>query len=233
MVVDANDFYLPAGKQPNDSLVDASLWTHVQGFVRTNSAQRPFTGTHSWKLDASKGSLFVVKDNRGNLSLDTLHDTWHNHPMGAAILGGRMWFGDKPDPDEPYVLRSLVVDSWFGTEQAFLPLPSVFQGGGPTMGGGVALAKLASGGYLVVATGPGGNDNPPHTDFFFISATEGASGQRAALGTVAANGQYDMEIFGLPVVELGRGQRVQSSSESQFQWSENISIITECGSGDI
>ena len=112
--LDENDYHTPAGKQPNDSLVDLNVKTHVQGFVRTNSALHPYAGTHSFtNSDSAEGSLFVIEDN-GGFALDT----WNNHPSGAAILGARMWFGDELAPDEPYVLRSLVVDTWFDTEQA-------------------------------------------------------------------------------------------------------------------
>jgi hypothetical protein len=228
---DANDYYVPAGKQPNDSIVDVDVKTHVQGFVRTNSALRPYAGTHSWKDETSDpGSLFVVDD---DLELTQLHDTWNNHPTGAAILGSRMWYGDKPVDNSPYVLRSLIVDSIFDTTLTILPLPADFQGSGPTMGGGVGIAKLASGGYLLVATGPGGNDSPPHTDFFFMIGNEDVTGARSALGAEKANGEYDLEIMGLARWLNSDADNGFISSQSQFQWSENISVITECGSGDI
>jgi hypothetical protein len=230
---DANDYYTPAGQQPNDTFVDLNAWTHVQGFVRTNSATRPFALTHSFTdNDSNHGSLLLIQDDGGDLELDTLHQSWGKHPTGAAILGGRMWYGDKPDPDEPYALRSLVVDSWFGTPQEFLPLPDHFQGSGPTMGGGVALAKLASGGYLLVAVGPGGSDDDVHSDFFFMIGNDQGGGVRSELGT-AVGGQYDMEIFGLSRWWNANSENAFPASDSDLQFSENISLITECGTGDL
>lgn len=231
---DANDYYEPAVKQPNDSMVDLNVKTHVQGFVHTNSSFRPYAGTHSWKDSTSDpGSLFVVKNDGGDLELTQLHDTWDNHPTGASILGSRMWFGDKPVSDEPYVLRSLIVDSDFDTTQTILPLPKDFQGSGPTMGGGVGIAKLASGGYLLVAMGPGGNDSPPQTDFFFMIGNENAMGIRSVLGTEKIGGHFDVEIMGLARWHNSDADNGFVSSQSQFQWSENISVITECGTGDV
>jgi hypothetical protein len=228
-----HNYYLPANTTPSKSFVNAYAASHVQGFVHTNSTLHPYAGTYSNRSTTDKpGWLFVVDDHGGDLRLDSLHHTFSRHPTGASILGARMWYGDKLPEGGPYRLRSLIVDSWFSTDLGTLELPKAFEPG-PTMGGGVGLAKLASGGHLLITVGPGDNTEAPHWDFFFVMGKPNGPQSVSPLGTISPGGEYDANITALSRWRNSDANNGFVSSQSQFQWSENISVITECGTGDI
>jgi hypothetical protein len=81
--------------------------------------------------------------------------------------------------------------------------------------------------------GPGGNGDAPRTDFFFLIGNPTGNGSVAGLGAIDPGGKYDMQVIPLGRWKNSDANNGLSSSASELQWSENISVVTECGSGDI
>jgi hypothetical protein len=174
--------------------------THVQGFVRTNSARFPYAGSHSHKR---KGGIFVIKQDRdGKKYLSSLHQTPGRHPSGVHIvgkylmygLGNRLYFKDINSPNQRYDIS--------------LPLPK------PSFGGGLGVFKLADGRHLIVTSGPGGQDNRPRFNRFYV--LKSINGRPSSIRFIN-----------------------ESATKKPAQWpralsfSENLSLITECDTGDV
>ena len=172
---------------------------HVQGFVRTNSSKYPFAGSHSHK---TRGGIFVIENGRGGQSLTTLHSVSGRHPSGVHVIGkylvygvgNRLYFKDLNNPRRSADLS--------------LPLPK------PSFGGGLGVLKLNDDRHLIVTSGPGGQDNRPRFNRFYL---------------LKSNNGIPSSIDFLN----------ESATKKPAQWpstlgySENLSLITDCGSGDI
>jgi hypothetical protein len=133
-----------------------------------------------------------------------LHRTFSTHPSGIFALGQYVGMVDSTD-----IVR------FFDTRRALESHNLSFrmgaaEAGGPGVrdgNGGLAMAKLHGGGYLFVV-GQGGISNPSQdTYLFFVDGPLTAPHRRQYLGTIPYVG--------------GAGQ------------SENISLITECGTRQI
>lgn len=127
--------------------------THVQGFVRTNSRQFPYAGSHSHKR---KGGIFVVKQGaNGEQFLSSLHQTTGRHPSGVQIIGNYLIYGE-------------------GTRLFFKDMNSRNQNNdirltasGANFGGGLAIFKLTRNNHLLVTTGPGGQKRGTRYNRFY------------------------------------------------------------------
>lgn len=236
---DAGERYPPSLSQGRE-LSNSDLHSHVQGFVRTNSPARPLAGTYSGARALAQGALaiqpgfiFVVQEKNG-LKLAQLHRSWSRHPSGAAILGERLWFGDERDGIDDYVIRSLLVDGDEAAEQAYLPLSSAFQGDRPSVGGGLGLAKLTSGGYMLITVGPGGDEDNPLTNFFYLARQPNPeTGKLGRLGRVVVDGLYALDLVPLARWSLDDAIDHNEASSEEFKQSENVTVITECETGDL
>ncbi|WP_299875769.1 hypothetical protein [uncultured Cocleimonas sp.] len=174
--------------------------THVQGFVRTNSSLYPYAGSHSHK---KRGGIFVVKQSgNGTKYLSTLHRTKGRHPSGVHIIGKYLVYGLGKR------LHFMDINSQNQDLEFSLPIEKA------NFGGGLGIVKLADDRHLVVTTGPGGQDNRPRYNQFYILET--SNGRPSSLKLIN-----------------------QSSTQKPSKWpkglaySENLSLITECGTGDI
>ena len=174
--------------------------THVQGFVRTNSSLYPYAGSHSHK---KRGGIFVVKQGGdGKKFLSTLHQTQGRHPSGVHIIGKYLAYGLGNR------LYFMDINSQNQQVEFSLPIPNA------NFGGGLGIVKLADDRHLVVTTGPGGQDNRPRFNRFYV--LKSSNGRPSSLRLIN-----------------------ESSTKKPSQWprglafSENLSLITECGTGDI
>ena len=203
---------------------------HIQTFVRTNSSRIPYAGSHSHK---STGSIFFVERDGGANKLHSIYRSAHDHPSGVAVLGDGVFVAEGDD------LRRFRVSA-AGTskndDRFTVPKSDVnrsidpgddgrgLQGGG----GGVGLAKLADGSTFLIVTSPGGgfrdgstkaaredNDRPRYTRVY-----------RMLPNAFADNPQ---------MVFLGEWPHdgVSARPDSPRAYSENLSAVTECGTGHI
>ena len=245
-----NKRYDPSGRKPKHALENGDFHAHVQGFVKTNSPDLPFAGTYSGKAGVGKetdGVVFVVRKNGSRYELDALHEAWHQHPSGASILGRFLLFGDKVHADDRYALRLIDLDAHDVESTASVDLPtfclldecpSKDDESGTTMGGGVGMVQLGSGGWLLLTSGPGGkSDAPRATDFFYVIGKDapGAAG-RSALGEVDEAGLLDVEIEHLgrwtsPIP--GTPEDGDGAASSAYRFAENLTVLPECGTGEV
>lgn len=124
---------------------------HVQGFVRTNSDEFPYAGSHS---HTETGGIFVVKKTDSGLSLASLHTTEGAHPSGVHILGKYLVYGENGK----LVFKNL--ESTNQVDDIKLAINGAY-------GGGLGLIKLDNGQHLVISTGPGGEKNMDKKNHFF------------------------------------------------------------------
>jgi hypothetical protein len=175
--------------------------THVQGFVRTNSGRYPYAGTHSHKR---QGGIFLVAPNKqSDKHLAALFKSQSRHPSGAHAFGKYLVYGENGRVFLKDLNRPAAKDI-----SVKLPGPT------PNFGGGVGLVKLQDGTYLLLTTGPGGQDERPRFNRFYqLRGRDGRMEQ---------------------VRYLGQTNQVKPAQWPQgFRFAENLSMITECGSGDI
>ncbi|MEZ5537781.1 MAG: hypothetical protein R3F02_19435 [Thiolinea sp.] len=171
---------------------------HVQGFVRTNSGRYPFAGSHSHDL---KGSIFLIGQDRQNLA--ALLKTGSGHPSGVQAFGQYLVYGESG--------RVYLKDLNHPARQDMsLKLP----GPAANFGGGVGLIKLQDDTYLLVTTGPGGQDERPRYNRFYQLL-----GQNGRMEKIRYIGQSPQEK--------------PAQWPAGFRFAENLSLVTECGSGDI
>jgi hypothetical protein len=179
---------------------------HTQGFVRTNNPSVKYAMSHSDDWDGS--FTFVNSSN----SIHAMHLTASPHPSGLFTLGQYVGlvdgtnvvrFFDTRRSQESHLIRYTMSAETAGAGRT---------DSGPGVkdaNGGIAIAKLFHGGYLVVV-GQGGVSNPSQETYFYF--TEGKAigpNRQEYLGKAPYSGP------------AGAGQ------------SENVSIITECGTGQL
>lgn len=246
--------YPPSNLRPREAFSPNRIGKHVQGFIKTGAGS--YAGTYSHK---DKGSIFFIDYDAVNdrHRLDRLHEAWNDHPSGMSLLGKFVIFGDTREDQSGFSsgrdLRvmpvgglqtsstSLLVENWVTNGKTYN-----FEAGG-----GVGMVKLNSNGYLVIATSPGGPslsidtdldfefdtvtlENPPKkTDFFYVEGQPNSvsSELEKFASKLKENGFLDMNT-----VHLGRWTQDQfgeGPKQRKYQYSENLTVIPECGTGDI
>ncbi len=198
--------YPPSGLRPLDIFDGDPVYalgipdTHVQGFVRTNSDRFPYAGSHSHKR---RGGIFVVRQERdGKKYLSSLHQTQGRHPSGVHALGKYLLYGDKNrlvfkdlySPDQKSDIRLAIHNANFG--------------------GGLGAVRLSRNNYLLVTTGPGGQDAGARLNRFYH--VRGVGGRPTSMTYITESRMT--RALGWPRV---------------YGFSENLSLMTECGTGDI
>jgi hypothetical protein len=234
-----NRHYSPSGITPDEAYDEGGLDDfvgipeyHAQGFVHTNSSRWPFAMTHS---DDKDGSLAVIGvDSSGRLDLEAMHGTANTtHPSAAFTLGKYVGFTDgssrlrlvdlsrplesqniifdlpaevlpPPPPPDPFAIPCDGEQAAWGLCQPPPPPPSPRKVG--TAGGGIAAARLKSGAHLIV-----GAEGSSRGGTHFVLA-EGNVEQPSSIRYVGYT-SYD----GPPA----------------YIASENLSVVTECMTGDI
>ena len=176
---------------------------HIQGFSRTNSERFPFVGTHSHK---SKGGVFVVsRNNSGRKNLASLQQSKGGHPSGVQVIGRYLVYGSNGS----LIFKDINSPSNKHTTKIKITPREKF-----SFGGGLGLLRLSKNNLLVLTTGPGSQDSRPRYNYF-----------------------YHLKL------NKGVPTKLTFINKSQFtiprQWpkplrfSENLSLITECGTGDL
>jgi hypothetical protein len=188
---------------------------HVQGFTRTNSATFPFAGVYSGSEPTTpRGAVFFLSPETPS-QLRALHPTTSVHPTGLSVIGKYVAFADGNDV------------RLFDVERATSTQNLSFRPGEPgdpdrsnddgisTGGGGLALTKLASGKHLlVVHTGGSLKATPREIRFWELS------GPLERPTEIEYLGQWEY------VQDRSLGQ---PSFGSDYRFSENLSLVTECG----
>ena len=196
---------------------------HIQGLVRTNSSRYPYAGSHSHK---NNGSIFFIRaDDNGNHTLYSLHNSKHDHPSGVHVLGDGLYVAEGGR------LR------WFGISAAIdnqdkgyeIPKNDPRHKGLEGAGGGLGLAKLQDGSYLLVVTAPGDGfrlgttidglkENLEHkyTRFYRI------------IGSDAGHPTKPIQFIG-----EYKHEPLSKYPKTPMAYSENLSLVTECGTGHL
>lgn len=185
---------------------------HPQGFVRTNSSTLMYAGSHSQYEESKPGTIFIVRQAAdGKKSLAYLHRTRSRHPSGVHVIGKYLVFGERAGGRD--LLRVVDVDRAHVPQDVAHVMPAADQ---KLFGGGIGMARLAGGGWLLVSSQPGSRDaeRPRHHRFYRVT------------GDLASE----------TTIELLRQQTYANPAGfggKDFKYSENLSLVTECGTGDI
>ena len=202
---------------------------HIQTFVRTNSSRIPYAGSHSHK---STGSIFFIEREGTANKLLSIYRSADEHPSGVAVLGDGVFVAEGDD------LRRFRLSAVGKTQNDRFTVPKSdvnrsidpgddgrgLQGGG----GGVGLVKLADGSSLLIVTAPGNgfrdgitkaaredNERPRYTRLYrMLPNAFAADPQMVFLGEWTHDGNT-------------------AKPDSPRAYSENLSAITECGTGQI
>ena len=214
--------YGPDATKPFDAfdedspLADGASLSHAhpQGFVRTNSSRLMYAGSHSQYEHSKPGTIFVVRQRAdGKKFLAYLHRTKSRHPSGVHVLGKFLVFGERDGGRD--LLRVIDIDRAHVRQDIAHRMPTSDE---KLFGGGIGIARLAAGGWLLVATQPGDRDAERRRYHNFYKVTGNL--ERPA----------DLRI------ELLREQTYVNPARfggKERKWSENLSLVTECGTGDI
>ncbi len=229
---DGDRKYPPDNFQPEDAFkpFEAGIASkHIQGMVRTNDSTYPYAGSHSHE---NTGSIFFIRaDKSGNKNLFSLHRSNTHHPSGVAVLGDGLYVA------EGEYLRSFGIYSSIDNQNTRYLIPKVDprEKGLQGAGGGLGLAKLEDGGYLLVVTAPGDgfrigttieglrqNQEPRYTRFYRIV------GNNAGHPEKMKDGKLNIQFLG-----EWKHEGYSKYPDTPMAYSENLSVVIECGTGHI
>jgi hypothetical protein len=210
--------YKPDNATPQDILYDngrSTDWAgipnyHIQGFVHTNSGRFPYAASHS---DDRHGAIFILQQNPdGKKYLSTIHMTHHRHPSGLHAFGKYVVFGDGQ------YLRFIDLNRHYNpqTLQYRLPTNGTATPKMRNFGGGLGMVKLSNGDYLVLSSIPGSQDARPRYNRFYTLTGNLAQPSRTKVRFIGES-RYNNP----------------GNWSGKYRFSENLSLITECGTGDI
>ena len=223
-----NRKYPPNNLTPEGAFISSDLSKHIQGFVRTNSSIYPYAGSHSHK---GKGAIFFITNKDGKNKLYSLYNSTGDHPGGVHVLGDGLFVPDGKTLNW-YSIDAVSRSGFNLTNSFIIPTSDKDPRGLASGGGGIGLAKLADGTYLFVVTAPG--------DGFRERVGLGSIG--AADDNMRARYTRFYRITGRdaghpdkPVEFLGEYEHghLSKSPESPMVYSENLSLVTECGTGHL
>jgi hypothetical protein len=229
-----NDRYPPDDRKPEDAFHPYGEGKqvglpakHLQGLVRTNSSRFPYAGSHSHK---DRGSIFFVRSDEGKKTLHALYRSSVDHPSGVAVLGDGLFVAEKGN------LR------WFRVSDAGKPQSnaySVDEMG--TAGGGLGLAKLRDGTTLLIVSGPGSGfrkESAARQDFFDLIGIEDKHEEDNIKPRYTRFYWIVPNVFapgpnGVQLIGTWKHEGVVARPDKPLGYSENLSVVTECGSGAI
>ena len=211
-----NDRYPPDGAKPEDAFrLSAGLDKHIQGFVRTNSARFPYAGSLSHK---DVGTIFLVENRSDGNALHALYKSTVDHPSGVAVLGDGLFVAEKGS------LRWFRVSDAGKQQRYGYAVKDLGTGGG-----GLGLAKLRDGTTLLIVTTPGDgfrkgttddqrdmNLRPRHTRFYWLVPKA-----------------FEPDAKGIQLIGAWPHEHLSARPDKPMAYSENLSVVTECGSGTI
>ncbi len=176
---------------------------HIQGFIHTNSTQYPFAASHSHR---NKGGILLMEQNpQGEKYLGALFDSRGRDPSSLHAIGHYLAYGEQGK----LWLKDLEHPEPT-TPDIGLPLP----GPAANFSGGLGLVKLAGDGHLLITTGPGGQDQRPRFNRFYH--------------LLSRDGRPEYLTFINQAAHKTPPQWLKA-----YAFSENLSLISECSSGDI
>ena len=152
-----------------------------------------------------QGGIFVItQQSDGKKFLSTLHRTKTKHPSGVHVLGKYLLYGEG----NSLIFKDL--ESPQHKKNIELPVP----GANVNFGGGIGVVKLSTNRHLVITSGPGGQKNLPRFHrFYLLESRQGQPFRLSFLNESSAS--------------------VPSEWPKGYAFSENLTVITECGTGDI
>ncbi len=199
---------------------------HPQAFVRTNEGPAWYAGTHSQKESGRPGTVFIVEQGpRGKKNLVALHRTKTQHPNGLHVLGRFLLFAERPNSRNLDELRVIdlrrrtvaqdithLIPEAVGDSRAF-----------KQFGGGLGSAKLSDGSYLLISTVPGDRK------------TQNEDRSRKHRYHQFYNMKGDLTDPSELTMRFLAEQRFTPNRAvaQKYEFSENLSLVTECRSGDI
>jgi hypothetical protein len=192
--------------------------SHPQAFVRTNGGPGWYAGTHSAPGSDRPGTVFIVDQAAdGKKSLAALHRTETKHPNGLHVLGKYLLFAERPanQPDKLRVIDLRHRLSVNAIDHA-IPRPSGTAAGWKMFGGGLGTARLSDGSYLLISSLPGDRKHSKRLHQFY-----NMKGNPGVDGGLTLQFLHEQEF------------RPTATVPSKYQYSENLSLVTECGTGDI
>lgn len=218
--------YPPDNMKPEDAFNPFEVGItskHIQGLVRTNSSRYPYAGSHSHK---DKGSIFFVGvDEDGDKRLSSLHKASNDHPSGVHVLGDDLFVAESG------FLRWFSISAARDNQNNKYEIPKSLDPrhrGLEGAGGGLGLAKLQDGTYLLVVSAPGDgfrlgttidglkeNQEPKYTRFYRLLNRHPSRPD-------------DIQFIG----EYKHGH-LSKYPKTPMAYSENLSLVTECGTGHL
>ncbi|MEM6995627.1 MAG: hypothetical protein AAF721_34265 [Myxococcota bacterium] len=197
-------------------------YSHPQGFVRTNSATVPYAGTHSRHDHRKPGTVFIVRQNSdGRKYLDALHRSHTTHPSGLHVLGKYLFYGERPKSGTNSGKNELrIIDLSFRKTRhditKVMPAATGKSKGIKMFGGGVGLAKMSDGTYLLVSAVAGSRKPGVRYNQFFSLAGDLSRPETLSITYRNEHAYANPGHFA-----------------KDYRYSENLSLITECGTRDI
>ena len=220
--------YPPDDAKPEDAFNPFSAGItskHIQGLVRTNDSKYPYAGSHSHK---DVGAIFFIGvDKSGHHSLSNLHNSNVAHPSGVHVLGDGLYVAEGD------YLRSFGVFSSIDNKSTryYIPKNDPRQKGLQGAGGGLGLAKLRDGGYLLVVSAPGDgfrvanreeNLEARYTRFYRIVGNDAGHPEKMK------DGKDNITFIG-----EWKHEGLTKYPDTPMAYSENLSLVTECGTGHL
>lgn len=152
-----------------------------------------------------KGGVFVVKQQGSRNKLSSLQKSKGGHPSGLQVIGNFLVYGDGGR----LIFKNINSPNQAQTTEVKITPKARFG-----YGGGLGLLKLSRNNLLVLTSGPGSQDNRPRYNYFYHLKTRNNIPQ--------------------PLTLINKSQSVMPEKWPKILgYSENLSLITECGTGDI
>lgn len=221
--------YEPEAIKPFDAFDEDSPFSdsfglstaHPQGFVRTNSNRYMYAGSHSQYEARKPGTIFIIEQTPdGKKYLAYLHRAKTRHPSGVHVLGRYLIFGERPHGSRD-LLRVIDLDRANVRQDIahLMPEPAADDpfAGDKLFGGGIGMARLIDGSYLLISSHPGSRDDRPRFHRFYRVTGDISNPDQLRIRFVRQQQYTHPPQFG----------------STERKYSENLSLITECGSGDI
>lgn len=176
---------------------------HIQGFARTNDDRIKYVGTYG--NDGSGGGIFFIEQNSSGVKhMVNMIGARHEHPSGVSVFGKYVMLSDASNE-----IRMVDINRRATNHTYAWGAP-----GAKRAGGGLGMAKLSNGSRLLIVV-PGGGDDEDARYYRFYNVSGNIEGSPT-------------------VVDVGNWTYSQPSGWSgDYRYTENISVISECGTGDI
>jgi hypothetical protein len=201
-----NDRIVPDDDEPGDVLA-TGFSNHVQGFVRTNNDDIRYAVSHDAD-SGDNGAFFFIQRGPERNTLKAMHRSSVAHPVSVFEIGQYVGSAEGPKM-RMFDVRRITSDqnySWgVGIAGANTEIG----------GGGLGMAKLEDGAHLLVVSGKGGDKDPDtsprRTKFFRVEGPLTRPTRVTPKGDVVYSQNPDWS--------------------GDYRFSDNLSVITECGTG--